>query len=223
MLYILVGCEGARKRSKTRLRSEAPRSKSRRPKCYKNRGFLTSQKLSKSFFVCPSGGPLMTKNCGKRSFFDRPGAPSQLFVLSFFLGFGEPAAGRELRTRFVSAGFASGGVFGQPCLVPKKGPQKFVVKKNGVFSLFDSCFGPFLAHHFLGWVVLRCGAHFWAPITRGSDLLERYQNGRFGVLRCVLAAVPCILRRKFPHSSRGRTRKCRYMWQGFTSSTTNPL
>ena len=82
---------------------------------------------------CPREGP--REEAKKTSFFDPFGASSQLFNFSGFLGFGDLAAERKLRKRFISAGFASGGVLG--CLVFyqklafKKLRKTFSVEKNG--------------------------------------------------------------------------------------------
>ena len=114
-----------------------------------------SQKLSKICFFRPSSGPLVIKR-DKTSFFDRFGAPSQLFKLSGFLSFGDLAAERKLRKRFVSTGFASGGVFGAPLLFAKKWPskicEKVCVEKDGAKFIF-------LSH---------VSDHFWRTVSGGG-------------------------------------------------------
>ena len=110
---------------------EGARGESRRPKRYKNRGFETSRKMSKKVSFRRSGRPDMSENGEKTAFSDSLRAPSQLFVLRVFSGFGGPVAERKSRKRFVSAGFASAGVFGQPLFLSKNQKSKKVRKMFG--------------------------------------------------------------------------------------------
>ena len=133
---------------------EGARSESRRPKRYKNRGLETSQKCRKSV-VSPFWRAAHDPKREKMAFFNSLRAPSQLFVFHVFWGSGGPVTERKLRKRFVSAGFASGGVFGPPCFCQKKRVSENVrkslrPKKRYTINVFEPYFGPFLAHRFWG-------------------------------------------------------------------------
>ena len=120
------------------------------------------------------------------------------------------AAGPKFAKRFVSAGFASGGVFRLPFGAQKmafKSLRKvFASKTNGAKSfLFLSHVSTIFGAPFFG---QGCGARFWAPYNARkmpcSDPLERSLNRRFCVFQCVLAAVLCVFGLKFPLSLRFR-------------------
>ena len=92
----------------------------------------------------------MTKD-GTRGRFSSVWGSFEFFLFCGFFGFRRLAAGQKIAKRFVSEGFASGGVFGPPYLVPKKWPSKFAKnlapKKRCIF-FFELSFGPFLPHFF---------------------------------------------------------------------------
>ena len=121
-IYPLMGCEGARKRSKTRLQRN-PRRAAKEPEANGGGqnatkiGFSDVSKVVKNFVFSPFWRAAYDQNGTRRQFFDRP---SQLFKFCVLLGFGDLAAEWKLRKRFVSASFASGGVFGAPCFLPQK-------------------------------------------------------------------------------------------------------
>ena len=149
---------------------------------------------------------------------------------------GDLAGGPKIAKRFVSAGFASGGVFGPPSLVPKKWPSKVSKKvscqtKRCKIILLEPCFGgPFLAHRSSGWGLLRCGARFGplynAPKRPFSDLLVRSQNRRFPLFSMRSPCGAVRFRAEIPilaAVSRGCSRKFCYTWPGLSSSPMSPL
>ena len=161
-IYILLECEGARKRSKTWLRG-SPRRAVREPEA--NRGGQNATKIGvwrrlkkcRKSVVSPFWWAAHDPKREKMASFDSLRAPLQLFVLRVFGGFGGPVAERKLRKRFVSAGFASGGVFGQTC---------FLSKKTGLRKCAKRVSGPkkgaqlvFLSH---------ISDHFWRTVSGGG-------------------------------------------------------
>ena len=178
----------------------------------------------------------MTKFRTRGRFSFRFGPPFQLFPFCGSLVLGDLAAGPKIAKRFVSAGFASGGVFGPPSLVPFKTMafktlrKSFASKKRCKILYLEPCFGPFLAHRFSGWVFLRCGARFWAPPTRGKVPFFGPRGSGPKIAACaffVAFSLRCRAssRRNFPLSLRFREvarRKCRYTRQGFTLVAPQP-
>ena len=171
-IYILLECEGARKRSKTWLRG-SPRRAAREPEANRGGQNFTKigvsrrpEKCRKKCRFAVLAGRSCLENGRKRRFFDSLRAPSQLFVLRVFSGFGGPVAERKLRKRFVSAGFASAGVFGPPLFCQKKSPkkcEKSLGLKNGAQLMFwRPISDQFWRTVSEGGFFLQCGARLWA-------------------------------------------------------------
>ena len=150
---------------------EGARSESRRPKRYKNRGFERSRKLSKKVSFCISGRPVSRKKRRKSRFWIRFGLPRNSSFCTFFRVFVvRPRSENRENASFLRVS-RPGPVLG--CFVfcrktgcPKKCEKCLRPKKRCTIIVLEPSFGPFLAHRFRGWVFLRCGARFWAPITR---------------------------------------------------------
>ena len=162
-IYIYISCWSARgpeNRSKTWLRG-SPRRAAREPEA--NRGGQNATKIgfrevSKSVeksVASPFWPAGHFPKPEKIAFFDSLRAPAAL-RFAFFLGFRGPVAERKSRKRFVSAGFASGAVFGPPCFCQKNGCpkkcEKVCVPKNGAQLMFWSPISD----------------HFWRTVSEGG-------------------------------------------------------
>ena len=162
-----MGCEGARKRSITRLRTAkscaGARSESRRPKRYKNWGFLTSQKLSKNCFFSP-GGALRTKNGTRRR---------------FSIGLGLPRRSSNSAVFWVSAIWPRfrvwwrfwAALFFYKKLLFENLQKKINVEKNGAKLMFSS----------------HVSDHFWCTVSGGAPT----ENATFGPLGAVPKSLLC--------------------------------
>ena len=150
---------------------EGARSESRRPKRYKNRGFERSRKLSKKVSFCISGRPVSRKKRRKSRFSIRFGLPRSSSFCTFFRVFVvRPRSENRKNASFLRVS-RPGPVLGRFVFCrktgcPKKCEKCLRPKKRCAIIVLEPSFGPFLAHRFRGWVFLRCGARFWAPITR---------------------------------------------------------
>ena len=150
---------------------EGARSESRRPKRYKNRGFERSRKLSKKVSFCISGRPVSRKKRRKSRFWIRFGLPRNSSFCTFFRVFVvRPRSENRENASFLRVS-RPGPVLGRFVFCrktgcPKKCEKCLRPKKRCAIIVLEPSFGPFLAHRFRGWVFLRCGARFWAPITR---------------------------------------------------------
>ena len=150
---------------------EGARSESRRPKRYKNRGFERSRKLSKKVSFCLSGRPVSRKKRRKSRFSIRFGLPRSSSFCTFFRVFVvRPRSENRENASFLRVS-RPGPVLGRFVFCrktgcPKKCEKCLRPKKRCAIIVLEPSFGPFLAHRFRGWVFLRCGARFWAPITR---------------------------------------------------------
>ena len=150
---------------------EGARSESRRPKRYKNRGFERSRKLSKKVSFCLSGRPVSPKKRRKSRFSIRFGLPRSSSFCTFFRVFAvRPRSENRENVSFLRVS-RPGPVLGRFVFCrktgcPKKCEKCLRPKKRCAIIVLEPSFGPFLAHRFRGWVFLRCGARFWAPITR---------------------------------------------------------
>ena len=150
---------------------EGARSESRRPKRYKNRGFERSRKLSKKVSFCLSGRPVSRKKRRKSRFSIRFGLPRSSSFCTFFRVFVvRPRSENRENASFLRVS-RPGPVLGRFVFCrktgcPKKCEKCLRPKKRCAIIVLEPSFGPFLAHRFRGWLFLRCGARFWAPITR---------------------------------------------------------
>ena len=151
---------------------EGARSKSRRPKRYKNMG---EQFLPNVFLFAPLEALFWPKTAQEVFFRSAWGSLAALGFCCFF-GFGR--AGRRAEncenvsfwriSRLVV--FWGRLVFGQ--CGAKKWLSKICVKvlrqKRCKLFFVEARFGPFLAHLVLGWVFLQCRTRFGPLITRGK-------------------------------------------------------
>ena len=122
------------------------------------------------------------------------------------MGLADFGAGWKIAKRFVSAGFASGGVWALPSLVDKKWPpkvsEKFLRQKTVQTFFLSHVLDHFWRTGFRGG--FSCGAErVFGPLKRAENATFRplgaVQNPHFAV---VLPAVPCVFGLEFPLSLR---------------------
>ena len=117
--------------------------------------------------------PSHDQNRDKRSFFlfFDLGLLISSSHLAVFWGWAIWSRGRELRNASFLRVSRLVAFLGRLIWCPKNWPSKVCEKasrqKNGAIFLCH-VLDHFWVHRFSGWVFLRCGARFWAPLTRGK-------------------------------------------------------
>ena len=102
-------------------------------------------------------------------------------------------------------------------------------ERRCAINVLEPYSGPILAHRFWGWVFLRCGARFWAPITRGKCHFRTSSSGPKSAPLTFLGRSPCgpawvgAEKNALPAVSRIFLGNGRDASQNSTSSGKNPM